>query len=100
MRNTVPLSMLDGMGNGLGYGLILVLVGSAREILGSGTLLGTQILPLVTEGGWYYPFALMLLPPSAFFLIGGLIWALRSYKTEQVETSEPLAAPGTEGTTR
>ena len=97
MHNTVSKSVLDGLGNGLGYGMILVLVGSVREILGVGSLLGVRILPLASEGGWFQPFGLMLLPPSAFFLIGGLIWALRSYKTEQVEASEPLAAPGTEG---
>jgi Na+-transporting NADH:ubiquinone oxidoreductase subunit D len=85
-KNPVGLSFLDGLGSGLGFGLVLTLVGSIRELFGSGSLLGFQILPLVTEQGWYYPIGLMLLAPSAFFIIGLLIWALRSWKTEQVET--------------
>ncbi len=84
-KNPVGLSFLDGLGSGLGFGLVLILVGTIRELLGSGSLLGIQILPLVTEQGWYYPIGLMLLAPSAFFIIGLLIWALRSWKTEQVE---------------
>ena len=85
MKNPPGLSFLDGIGNGLGYSLILIIVGSVRELLGSGTLLGHTILPLYTEGGWYYSNGLMLLPPSAFFIIGLLIWGIRSWKTEQVE---------------
>ena len=85
-KNPVGLSFLDGIGSGLGFGLVLILVGSIRELLGSGSLLGYPILPLVTEEGWYYPIGLMLLAPSAFFIIGLLIWALRSWKTEQVES--------------
>jgi Na+-transporting NADH:ubiquinone oxidoreductase subunit D len=81
-------SLLDGLGNGLGYALVLVLVGSVRELLGSGSLLGVPVLLPRDAGGWYEPVALFLLPPSAFFLIGGLIWAIRSWKTEQVETIE------------
>jgi len=88
MRNNVGLSVMDGLGNGLGYAWILILVGSVRELFGAGTLLGVEILPTVSTGGWYHPAALMLLPPSAFFLIGFLIWAIRSWKTEQVERSE------------
>ena len=87
-KYSVGLSALDGLGNGLGYSTILVVVGTIRELLGSGTLLGMQVLPLVSQGGWFYPVALMLLPPSAFFLIGFLIWGLRSWKTEQVEQHE------------
>ena len=64
----------------------MILVGSIRELLGSGSLLGVQILPLVTEQGWYYPIGLMLLAPSAFFIIGLLIWALRTWKSEQIES--------------
>ena len=75
MKNSVRLSVMDGLGNGLGYSWILILVGSVRELLGAGTLLGVEILPTVASGGWYQPAALMLLPPSAFFLIGFLIWA-------------------------
>lgn len=85
-KNPVGLSFLDGLGSGLGFGLVLILVGTIRELFGSGSLLGIPILPLVTEGGWYYPIGLMLLAPSAFFIIGLLIWALRSWKTEQAES--------------
>ncbi len=88
MKNSVGLSMLDGLGNGLGYSWILILVGSVRELFGSGSLLGIEFLPTVATGGWYQPAALMLLPPSAFFLIGFLIWALRAWRTEQIETEE------------
>ena len=86
--NNVRLSVLDGLGNGLGYSLILILVGSIRELFGSGTLLGVEILPLQAAGGWYQPMSLMLLPPSAFFIIGLLIWLIRTWKTEQVEEEE------------
>jgi Na+-transporting NADH:ubiquinone oxidoreductase subunit D len=88
MFHGVRASALDGLGNGLGYALVLVLVGSVRELLGSGSLLGVTVLLPRDAGGWYEPAALFLLPPSAFFLIGGLIWAIRSWKTEQVETIE------------
>lgn len=97
MHNGVRLSVMDGLGNGLGYSWILILIGSVRELLGSGTLLGAEILPTVSAGGWYHPAALMLLPPSAFFLIGFLIWGLRTWKTEQVEETEfriPAAGDG------
>jgi Na+-transporting NADH:ubiquinone oxidoreductase subunit D len=85
MKNPVGVSFLDGIGNGLGYSLILIVVGSFREILGSGKFFGITILPLTTDGGWYQSNGLMLLPPSAFFLIGLFIWALRTWKPEQVE---------------
>jgi len=88
MKNSVGLSFLDGLGNGLGYSLILIIVGTIRELFGSGTLLGYTVFPLVTEGGWFYPVGIMLLPPSAFFIIGFFIWWLRSWKTEQVEQTE------------
>jgi Na+-transporting NADH:ubiquinone oxidoreductase subunit D len=88
MKNSVGLSFLDGLGNGLGYSLILIIVGTIRELFGSGTLLGYTVFPLVTEGGWFYPVGIMLLPPSAFFIIGLFIWWLRSWKTEQVEQAE------------
>ena len=89
-------SALDGLGSGLGYALVLVLVASVRELLGSGSLLGVPVLVPRDAGGWYEPAALLLLPPSAFFLIGGLVWAVRSWKTQQVEAAEPVpeaAAP-------
>ncbi len=85
MKNPPGLSFLDGIGNGLGYGLVLLLVGFCRELLGAGKLLGVAVLATTGEGGWYLPNGLMLLPPSAFFIIGLLIWALRTWKTEQVE---------------
>jgi Na+-transporting NADH:ubiquinone oxidoreductase subunit D len=88
MKNGVGLSVLDGLGNGLGYSLILIIVAVCRELFGSGTLLGQQILPLVTAGGWYNPNGLMLLAPSAFFIIGLLIWGIRTWKTAQVENPE------------
>lgn len=85
MKNPPGISFLDGIGNGLGYSLILVAVGVLRELLGSGKLFGVSLLPLTTEGGWYLPNGLMLLSPSAFFIIGGLIWGLRTLKPQQVE---------------
>lgn len=85
MQNPPGLSFLDGIGNGLGYSLVLMLVATIREFFGSGSLFGIEILPLVTNGGWYSPMGMMLLPPSAFFIIGLLIWALRAWKPEQVE---------------
>ncbi len=88
MHNPPGLSFLDGIGNGLGYSLVLMTVAAIRELFGSGSLFGVEILSLVNNGGWYTPMGLMLLPPSAFFVIGLLIWALRSWKTEQVEETE------------
>jgi Na+-transporting NADH:ubiquinone oxidoreductase subunit D len=85
MHNPVWPSFLDGLGNGLGYSLILIIVGTVRELFGVGTLLGFVILPSVENGGWYQPLNLMLLAPSAFFIIGFLIWFIRSWRTEQVE---------------
>jgi len=88
MKNKPFASFMDGIGNGLGYGLILVLVGGVRELFGSGALFGYEILPLVSNGGWYQGNGLLLLPPSAFFIIGGIIWAIRTIKPEQVEPKE------------
>ena len=85
MKNPPVPSFLDGFGNGLGYSFILMAVAFVRELLGSGKLFGLEVLPLVTEGGWYAPNGLLLLPPSAFFLIGLLIWAIRSLQKDQVE---------------
>ena len=87
MKNGVALSFMDGLGNGLGYSLILLLVAFVRELFGSGKLYGVTILPLTSDGGWYEGNGLLLLPPSAFFLIGLTIWALRTWKPEQVEGS-------------
>lgn len=88
MKNPPMLSFLDGLGNGLGYSIILIAVASVRELFGSGKLLGYEIFPLVTDGGWYQSNGLMLLPPSAFFIIGLLIWGLRTWKTAQIEKPE------------
>ena len=85
MKNGPVASFIDGIGNGLGYSLILALVAFFRELLGSGTLLGFQVLPLVSEGGWYQPNGMMLISPSAFFLIGFIIWVIRHYDKSQVE---------------
>ena len=86
MQNPPTLSLIDGLGNGLGYGGILILTAFLRELFGSGSLLGAQILPLATEGGWYTPNGLMVLSPGAFFIIGFFIWALRVWKPDQVES--------------
>jgi len=88
MRNGVLASILDGIGNGIGYGLILVAVGAVREFFGKGSLLGTQLLMTASQGGGFEPLHLMLLPPSAFFLIGVIIWWIRSKKPDQVERPE------------
>ena len=88
MKNPPIASFIDGIGNGAGYGLILMLVGTIRELFGSGSLFGVTILPTVNNGGWYVPNGLLLLPPSAFFVIGLIIWAFRSWKPEQVEERE------------
>lgn len=78
MKNPPRMSLLDGLGNGLGYALILIVIGTVRELLGAGTLMGVTILPLAADGGWFTPLGLMSLPPSAFFLLGLLVWAMRS----------------------
>ncbi len=88
MKNPPVPSFLDGLGNGLGYSFVLIAVGVVRELFGAGSLMGIEIRPVVTEGGWYNPNGLLLLPPSAFFLIGFLIWAIRAVQTEQVEEPE------------
>lgn len=85
MKNPPIPSFFDALGNSLGYSFILVAVGVVRELFGSGSLMGVQILPLASEGGWYVGNGLLLLPPSAFFLIGFLIWGIRTWKPEQVE---------------
>jgi len=85
MKNPPLESFWDGVGNGLGYSLVLISLAVVRELFGSGKLLGIEILPLVKDGGWYVPNGLLLLPPSAFFLIGLMIWAVRTWKPVQVE---------------
>jgi Na+-transporting NADH:ubiquinone oxidoreductase subunit D len=88
MKNTPIDSFVDGIGNGLGYGLLLMCVGVVRELFGAGSLFGIVILNPVSDGGWYVPNGLLLLPPSAFFIIGFLIWGLRIWKKSQVEDPE------------
>ena len=88
MKNPPGISFLDGIGNGLGYGVVLIFVGFLRELFGAGKLFGIEVLPLVTDGGWYYANGMMLLPPSAFFIIGIFIWLVRSFKKDQVEAPE------------
>ncbi|MDV4143590.1 NADH:ubiquinone reductase (Na(+)-transporting) subunit D [Shimia sp. FJ5] len=88
MSNPPGAAFLDGIGNGLGYGLILMLVGVIRELFGSGSLFGVTILQTVNNGGWYVPNGMLLLPPSAFFVIGLLIWGFRTWKPKQVEERE------------
>jgi Na+-transporting NADH:ubiquinone oxidoreductase subunit D len=85
MKNAPWPSFLDGLGNGLGYAAILIAVGIVRELFGSGKLFGISVLPLTTEGGWYLSNGLLLLPPSAFFIIGIIIWLIRSFRPEQIE---------------
>jgi Na+-transporting NADH:ubiquinone oxidoreductase subunit D len=87
-QNPVWPSFLDALGHSLGYSLILIFVATLRELLGSGTVLGQEILPLVKNGGWYEPNGIMLLAPGAFFIIGLLIWGIRSWKPAQVEKPE------------
>ncbi|WP_208605765.1 NADH:ubiquinone reductase (Na(+)-transporting) subunit D [Phytopseudomonas punonensis] len=93
MQNPPMLSFFDGIGNGLGYSAMLVMLGIVRELFGAGKLMGYTIIPVVNDGGWYQPNGMLLLPPSAFFLIGLFIWALRSWKKDQVEKTSFKMAP-------
>tara|TARA_R110001583_G_scaffold49618_2_gene155341 strand:- start:6559 stop:7212 length:654 start_codon:yes stop_codon:yes gene_type:complete len=95
MKNPPGISFMDGIGNGLGYTAVLMFVGVVRELLGSGSLFGVEIFSLVNNGGWYVANGLMLLPPSAFFIIGLMIWGLRTWKKNQVEAAEFTLAPNT-----
>lgn len=88
MKSPPLMSFVDGIGNGLGYSAILLIVGFIRELLGSGSVFGIEVLKLTSDGGWYVSNGLLLLPPSAFFIIGLLIWALRTWRPEQVEPKE------------
>jgi Na+-transporting NADH:ubiquinone oxidoreductase subunit D len=93
MKNPPVISFWDGIGNGLGYSALLMLLATIREILGSGKWFGMEVLPLAADGGWYVPNGLLLLPPSAFFLIGLAIWGLRTWKKEQQEKPEFVISP-------
>lgn len=89
MKNPPLPSLLDGIGNGLGYAWILLLIGAVRELFGAGRLMGYSILPVVSDGGWFTPLVLMTLPPSAFFLLALLVWTVRAFRPEQVEQEDP-----------
>ena len=95
MKNPPIDSFLDGIGNGLGYSVILLALAFVRELFGSGTLYGFEVLPISTNGGWYVPNGMLLLPPSAFFLIGLFIWGLRAWKKSQVEAPDFKIAANT-----
>ena len=85
MKSPPLMSFLDGVGNGLGYSLVLIIIGTIKELFGFGTILGFEILPLIQNGGWYQGNGLLILPFSSFILIGGLVWAVRTFRPEQVE---------------
>ena len=88
-KSNPPLpSTLDAIGNGLGYSFVLIVIGGVRELFGKGSLLGFPVFQTIDQGGWYTPMALMLLAPSAFFLLGGLVWLVRSLNTYQIEAPE------------
>lgn len=88
-RHNPPLpAMLDAFGNSLGYSLVLIIIGAVRELLGKGELFGFSVLPLADAGGWFTPLSLMLLAPSAFFLLGFLVWAVRSFYPDQAEAPD------------
>lgn len=98
MSNPPIPSFFDGLGNGIGYSVMLIALAVVRELLGSGSLMGVEILSLVKNGGWYVPNGLLLLPPSAFFLIGLFIWALRTWKRDQIEKEDFKIAPNSRHT--
>ncbi len=95
MKEGVGTSVLDALGNGLGYSIILITVATVRELLGKGTLMGYTVFPLAQDGGWYHENALVMLAPSAFFIIGILVWAVRTWRPEQNEEPdfEPMPPP-------
>ncbi len=95
MQNKPIPSFMDGIGNGLGYSVLLLALGFIRELFGAGSLFGVQVLPSIADGGWYQTNGLLLLPPSAFFLIGFFIWAVRAWKPEQVEEDDFKMKPHT-----
>jgi len=95
MKNPPIDSFLDGLGNGLGYSVILLALAFVRELFGSGTLYGFEVMSISTNGGWYVPNGMLLLPPSAFFLIGLFIWGLRAWKKSQVEAPDFKIAANT-----
>ncbi len=97
MSNPPIPSFLDGIGNGLGYSAVLLFVATIREIFGAGTWFGITLLQPVTDGGWYLPNGLLLLPPSAFFIIALFIVIIRIWKPEQVEAADFVMKPQSKG---
>ncbi|MDF3196515.1 MULTISPECIES: NADH:ubiquinone reductase (Na(+)-transporting) subunit D [unclassified Pseudomonas] len=93
MQNPPVLSFFDGIGNGLGYSAFLIVLGIIRELFGAGKLMGYEIIPVINDGGWYQPNGMLLLPPSAFFLIGLFIWGIRVWKKDQIEKPSFKMAP-------
>ncbi|ARD43405.1 NADH:ubiquinone reductase (Na(+)-transporting) subunit D [Colwellia sp. PAMC 21821] len=85
MKEKPGVSFLDGIGNGLGYGAVLIIVAFFRELFGFGTLFGYEVFALVQNGGWYQGNGLLVLPFSSFFIIGLIIWSIRQWKPAQVE---------------
>lgn len=103
MQNRPWLTLLDAVGNSAGYALVLLLVATFRELLGTGRILGVSVLPTVSEGGWYVPNGLMTLAPAAFILIGCFIWVVRSVRPDQIEEEFHIGAlpePGYESDLR
>jgi Na+-transporting NADH:ubiquinone oxidoreductase subunit D len=88
MKEKPLLSFFDGLGNGIGYSIILIGVAFIRELFGAGTLFGYEILPLTSNGGWYMGNNLLLLPPSSFIIIGLFIWLIRTVKSQQIEEDD------------
>lgn len=95
IKSSVATSILDAIGNGLGYSIILISVATIRELFGSGSLMGYRLLALARDGGWFEPNEMLLLPPSAFFIIGFMVWGIRAWKPEQQEEPEfrPIEIP-------
>ncbi|MDW4550013.1 NADH:ubiquinone reductase (Na(+)-transporting) subunit D [Defluviimonas sp. D31] len=88
MKNPVLPTLADALGNGMGYSLVLIVVGTLRELLGAGTLLGRPVVATVAEGGWFEPLALMQRAPAAFFILGLLVWAIRALRRSQAEAPD------------
>ena len=84
MNNPVGISLLDGLGNGLGYSAMLIVVATLRELFGAGTILGHVVLPLAGDGGWYYTNGIMRMAPGGFFILGLMIWLIRIWQTRSV----------------
>lgn len=97
MSNPPIPSFLDGIGNGLGYSAVLIFVATVREVIGNGSWFGITLLEKITEGGWYIPNGLLLLPPSSFFVIAGFIAIIRLWKKDQQEAAEFIMKPQSKG---